>query len=343
MRKAATMLACAGVLGLSIGAGQGLVGNGSAPLFANGAALVPNAPEQAVIEVTRRVSPAVVSIYSRGGSGSGVIIRADGVILTNAHVVGNMNQVTVGLATGEERVGRVLGRDQLLDVAVVQIDAPEPLPAAPLGDSDMLQAGQAAIAIGNPAGLERTVTTGVISALDRTIGRAGLEELIQTDAAINPGNSGGPLLDSQGRVVGINTVVLQGGRQGGPVLVGLGFAVPINTARDIAEQLLATGRITRTYLGVNYADVTRELAQQFRLPVQEGVMLTTVGPNTPAAAAGLRVQDIIVEVAGTPIRHGGDLRRYLRGAQAGQTVEIVGYRPAGRFTTRTTLATTEIR
>jgi S1-C subfamily serine protease len=343
MRNTITALACAALVGVGIGAGQGLTRGGSAPLFADPAVVTPTAPEQAVIEVTRRVSPAVVSIFSRAGSGSGVIIRQDGVILTNAHVVGNMNEVTVGLATGEERIGRVLGRDGALDIAVVQIEAPQPLPAAVMGDSDLLQPGQVAIAIGNPAGLERTVTTGVVSALNRAIGRPGLEELIQTDAAINPGNSGGPLLDSQGRVIGINTVILQGGRQGGPVLVGLGFAVPINTARDIAEQLLTTGRIVRTYLGVDYLDVSRELAQQFRLPVQEGIMLNSVGPGTPAAAAGLRPQDIIVEIAGTPIRNGGDLRRFLRAATPGQTVQIVGHRPAGRFTTRATLSTIEVR
>jgi serine protease Do len=343
MRHTVTALACAALVGLGIGAGQGLTGGSAAPLFADPTLIMPTAPEQAVIEVTRRVSPAVVSIYSRGGSGSGVIIRPDGVILTNAHVVGRMQQVNVSLATGEEFTGRVLGRDEMLDIAVVQIQSPTPLPAAALGDSDMLQQGQVAIAIGNPAGLDRTVTTGVVSALDRTLGRTGLEELIQTDAAINPGNSGGPLLDSQGRVIGINTVVLQGGRQGGPLLVGLGFAVPINTARDVAEQLLTTGRIVRTYMGVAWADVTREMAQQFRLPVQEGVMLTAVGAQEPAGRAGLRVQDIIIEVDGTPIRHGGDMRRILRAARPGQSVEVVVQRPAGRVTTRLTFGAIEVR
>lgn len=343
MRKAATMLACAGVLGLGIGAGQGLVGNSSAPLFADGAALVPNAPEQAIIDVTRRISPAVVSIYSRGGSGSGVIIRADGVILTNAHVVGNMTQVNVGLATGEERVGRVLGRDPDMDIAVVQIEAPDPLPVAPLGDSDLLQPGQAAIAIGNPAGLERTVTTGVVSAVDRMLPQPGMDEMIQTDAAINPGNSGGPLLDSQGRVIGINTVVLQGSRMGGPAFVGLGFAVPINAARNIADQLLTTGRIVRPFIGFRYGDVTRELAQQWRLPVQEGVIVASVERGSPAAAAGIRPEDIITEVNGTPIRQGGDLRRILRASEPGAQLQIVGIRPSGRFTATATLAGLQIR
>jgi serine protease Do len=342
MRKTATALACAGVLGLGIGAGQGFTGGGSAPLFADRTELTAIAPEAAIIEVTRRVSPAVVSIYSRGGSGSGVIIRADGVIVTNAHVVGNMNQVMVGLATGEERVGRVLGRDPAMDIAIVQIEAPTPLPAAALGDSDVLQPGQVAIAIGNPAGLERTVTTGVVSAVDRMLPQPGMEEMIQTDAAINPGNSGGPLLDSQGRVIGINTIVLQGSRMGGPALVGLGFAVPINAARDIADQLLTTGRIVRPYIGIRYGDVTREMAQQFRLPVQEGVIIASVEARSPAAAAGIRPEDIIVEVNGTPIRQGGDLRRLLRATGPGTAVEVVGVRPGGRFTTTVTLSAVEV-
>jgi serine protease Do len=264
MRNTVAAVACAAVLGVGIGAGQGLAGGGSNQLFANRSAA--QTQEQTIIDVTRRVSPAVVSISSRGGAGSGVIIREDGVILTNAHVVGTMRQVTVRLATGEAFQGEVLGRDPGMDLAVVRIQSSESLPTAPLGDSDQLQVGQSAIAIGNPAGLERTVTSGIVSALNRALSPQ-LEELIQTDAAINPGNSGGPLLDSNGRVIGINTAVLRDVPRG-PTLVGIGFAVPINVGRDIAEQLLTTGRIVRSFLGIRYGDVTREMAQQFRLPVQ---------------------------------------------------------------------------
>jgi serine protease Do len=328
MRNTVAAIACAAVVGLGIGAGQGVVNGGPTALFANRAAAP--TPEQTVIEVIRRVSPAVVSISARGGSGSGVIIRQDGVILTNAHVVGTTRQVTVRLATGESLTGEVLGRDPGMDLAVVRIQAREALPTAPLGDSDQLQVGQSAIAIGNPAGLERTVTTGIVSALNRAL-TPQLEELIQTDAAINPGNSGGPLLDSSGRVIGINTAVLRDVPRG-PTLVGIGFAVPINVGRDIAEQLLATGRIVRSYLGIRYTDVTREMAQQFRLPVQEGVILQEVVPNSPAAAAGLRPNDMITQVGTTPIRHGGDLRRVLRGTPAGATIDITGVRPGtGQF------------
>jgi serine protease Do len=336
MRKTLTLLACAGVAGLGIGAGQGLMNGTTVPLFADATPLAPMTAEQTVIEVTRRVSPAVVSIHSRAGSGSGVVIREDGVILTNAHVVGNMRQVTVGMATGEDHIGQVIGRDPAMDLAVVRVQTREPLPTAPLGDSDRLQAGQLAIAIGNPAGFERTVTTGVISALDRSLGQ-GLEELIQTDAAINPGNSGGPLIDSQGRVIGINTAVLRDTRMG-PVLVGLGFAVPINLGRDIAEQLLTTGRIERPYLGVGYAEITREMVAQFRLPVQDGLMLQTVDPRSPAGAAGLERGDIITEINGVPLRQGGDLRRFLRSAQAGTAVTIRGQRSGvGEFRVQTRL------
>jgi serine protease Do len=343
MRNTILAVACAAVLGLGIGAGQSMVAGGGSASIAFASDFAPQAPEQAIIEITRRVSPAVVSITSRGGSGSGVIIREDGVILTNAHVVGNMAQVNVGLATGEQLVGQVLGRDPGLDLAVVRVQAAGALPTAPLGDSDQLQVGQAAIAIGNPAGFERTVTAGIVSALNRTLG-AGLEELIQTDAAINPGNSGGPLLDSTGRVIGINTAVLRDTPRGGPTLVGLGFAVPINLGRDVAEQLLATGRIVRPFMGVTYRDLTRELAQQFRLDVQEGLILTEVVANSPAAAAGLRRADIIVRAAGQPIRQGGDLRRLLRASRPGQTLDIVAIRPgAGEFTARLQLGQNIIR
>jgi serine protease Do len=342
MRKTLTLIACAAVGGLGIGAGQGLMNSTSAPLFADVSPLTPTSPEQTVIDVTRRVTPAVVSIYSRGGSGSGVIIREDGVILTNAHVVRGMRQVNVGLATGEDFIGEVIGGDVSADIAVVRIRPDVSLPTAPLGDSDQLQAGQLAIAIGNPAGFERTVTTGVISALDRTLG-SGLEELIQTDAAINPGNSGGPLIDSQGRVVGINTAVVRDTRVGGTI-VGLGFAVPINLARDIAEQLLTTGRIERPYLGVSYAEITREMVAQFRLPVQDGLMLQSVAPGSPAAVAGLQRGDIITEVNGVTLRQGGDLRRFLRAAQEGLEVTIRGVRSgSGEFTTQTRLASQRIQ
>jgi S1-C subfamily serine protease len=340
MRNTAAALVCVAVFGVGVGAGQAVRGNPEP--VATVEAFVPLAPEQTIIEVIRRVAPAVVSIQSRGGSGSGVIIRSDGVILTNAHVVGTAGQVTVGLATGQEYAGRVLGRDTDMDLAVVRIQPREALPAAPLGDSDQLQVGQSAIAIGNPLGFERTVTTGIVSALNRSL-RPGLEELIQTDAAINPGNSGGPLLDSRGAVIGINTAVIGGAARGGPAVVGLGFAVPINLGRDVADQLLTTGRIVRPFLGIRYSDLTREIAQQFRLPVQQGVIIEGVEPNTPAAAAGLRRGDIITSAGGQTINDGGDLRRLLRAVQPGATLDIVGLRDrVGQFSARVRLGARQV-
>jgi S1-C subfamily serine protease len=340
MRRSATAVACAAALGLGMGVGQSALGGRPVALAERGA--VERAQEQTIIDVTRRVSPTVVSIFSRAGSGSGVIIRQDGVILTNEHVVRGQNQVNVSLATGEEYVGQVLGRDRTVDLAVVRVQPRQPLPSAVLGDSDLLQPGQLAIAIGNPAGFERTVTTGVISALERALGPE-LDDLIQTDAAINPGNSGGPLLDSQGRVIGINTAVLRTARGGGPTLVGLGFAVPINLGRDIAEQLLTTGRIVRAYLGVTWENVSPELAQQFRLPVSEGVILLELDPRGPAAQAGLRRGDIIVRAGGTRVRQGGDVRRLLRGMQPGATLPVVAHRAAtGEFNVNVRLGGREL-
>ena len=325
-------------LGLTVGAGFGLTAGSVArdaikPAWAQqystlaqpAAAL--GAEEQNVVRIARHVSPAVVSVsQAEGGSGSGVIVREDGVILTNAHVVGMSRRVRVGLADGRRVEGRVLGRDPALDVAVVRVDVPN-APVAQIGDSDRLEVGQTAIAIGNPLGLERTVTTGVISAVNRSPRGIALDGLIQTDAAISPGNSGGPLLDSRGRVIGINTAILQG-----PGASGLGFAIPINLANDVANQVLTTGRIARAFLGIAHADIERELAAQFGLPVTQGVIVLEVVPNSPAARAGLRPQDIITSAGGSTIVRGGDLQRVLRARKPGDSLELTIRRPAGQTT-----------
>ena len=297
------------------------------------------AAEQTVIGVTQRVSPAVVGVRTRGGAGSGFIIRSDGVLLTNAHVVGNSRMVTVELATGAEVQGTVLGLDVGLDIAVVDIPGND-LPVAPLADSDRLVVGQSAIAIGNPLGLQRTVTTGIISAIrrDLNLGSPVQDELIQTDAAINPGNSGGPLLNSAGQVIGINTLVLgSGGRGISPV--GLGFAVPINLARDIAEQVVTTGQIRRTYLGIDPRDIEPEMARQFGLPVREGIIVVGVIRGTPAERAGLREGDMITRIDSTPIRNSGDLRRVLRERRPNETVTVSGVRlrPSESFSVKVQL------
>jgi serine protease DegQ len=278
--------------------------------------------EQNVIRVARQVTPTVVSIVvPQYGSGSGAVIRRDGMILTNAHVVGTARTVQVGLADGRKVSGTVLGRDIGLDVAVVRIPVDD-APVAPLGNSDQLQVGQLAIAVGNPLGLERTVTTGVISAVNRPGRTLGGETFIQTDAAISPGNSGGPLVDSRGNVIGINSAELLG--QG---VSGLGFAIPINLAMEMANQVLATGRYVRPFLGISFNDVDADLAAQFRLPVREGVIVTDVLRGSPAANGGLRPQDIITRVNDSPIAMGGDLRRVLRGKKPGETVQLSVVRP----------------
>lgn len=309
-------------LGLGIGMGQALLGGAEHGVPALLGAQAADQVEEITIRVAREVSPAVVSVRQPRGSGSGVIIRRDGVILTNAHVVGSARQVEIGLADGRRLPGRVLGRDPTVDIAVVQVEAND-LPTAPLADSDRLRVGQAAIAIGNPLDLERTVTSGVVSAVNRSPRGLGLDELIQTDAAINPGNSGGPLLDSGGRVMGINTVIYRN-------TTGLGFAVPSNLARDVADQLLTTGRVERAFLGINYNEITREMAAQFRLPVSEGIVVSGVARGSPADAAGLRQGDIITGVSGEAIGRGGDLRQLLRDRQPGDDVTIQGRRYNGR-------------
>jgi len=282
--------------------------------------------EAIVIRVARAITPTVVSVSQEEGSGSGIIVDKSGVVLTNAHVVGNSRTVGVGLADGRTLNGQVLGRDPTIDVAVVRVPA-QNLPVAPIGDSDKLEVGQSAIAVGNPLGLERTVTAGVVSAINRNPRGISLDGLIQTDAAISPGNSGGPLVDTHGRVIGINTAVLAGAGAS-----GLGFAIPINLANDVVRQVLATGHITRAYLGVGFADIEPELARQFGLPVKEGIILTAVERGSPAGKAGLRPQDIIVKGNDTAIESGGDLRKLLRSLKPGATVRLDVIRPNGRST-----------
>jgi S1-C subfamily serine protease len=271
--------------------------------------------EETVIRVARNATPAVVSVSRRGGSGSGVIVRADGIIITNAHVVANYRSVEVRTADGRTFAGTVLGTDEDVDTAIVRISATN-LPAAPLGDSDRLEVGQVAVAIGNPLGLERTVTRGVVSAINRD--PQGVEiaaGLIQTDAAINPGNSGGPLLDSSGRVIGINTAILAGA-------TGLGFAVPINVAVDVMEQIVATGHVRRAYLGVGSRDITPEIARYFRLPIEEGIVVLNVAAGSPAQRSGIAVEDFIVGFDGQTVQDNADLVRLLRSKKPGDTVSV---------------------
>jgi serine protease Do len=315
MRKFYAPAGLALALGVGIGIGQHVPGSLVPPAGAE-AGVVRDADEQRVIQVAHDVSPAVVSVTRQGGMGSGVIIRKDGVIVTNNHVVGDASEVRVKLADGRRLVGKVLGTDPSVDVAIVKVDGSD-LPVAPMADSDRLEVGQSAIAIGNPLGFERTVTRGVVSAVNRTVGDSELDGLIQTDASINPGNSGGPLIDSSGRVIGINTLVVRA--QGAN---GLGFAVPINNARDVADQVLKNGHVTHVMLGVQVGDITPEIAQRFNLSVMRGALVAGVVEGSPADRAGLKEGDVITQVGDAQVAGSGDVRRQIRGHAAGDTVSV---------------------
>jgi len=244
-------------------------------------------------------------MYPEKGTGSGFIINSDGRIITNHHVVMGGQQLTVTLANKKQYKAKVLGVDKKNDLAIVKIDPREKLPVLKLGDSDPLQVGQKVLAIGNPFGLEGTLTTGVVSSLGRSIsdenGRA-LEGMIQTDAAINPGNSGGPLLDSRGNVIGINTAIY--GPQGN---IGIGFAMPINRAKAMLDEYQTRGHIARPLLGVKTVLVQGDLAQALDLPAAGGLLVQEVENGSAAEDAGIRGPRRVVIVGNVPLGIGGDL------------------------------------
>ena len=250
------------------------------------------------------------------GQGSGVILQADGLVLTNAHVVDQIDRVTVGLENGRRYEGRVVGLDKLTDLAVVRLVGAGPWPVAPLGNSDSLQVGDWAIAVGNPFGLDNTVTLGIVSSLNRNASKLGITDkrldLIQTDAAINPGNSGGPLLNADGEVVGINTLV-----RSGPG-AGLGFAIPINRARGIVNQLVATGRATHPMIGVGLDEVRPGSGSG----VSQGAVVVSVQPNGPADRGGLRTGDVIVSAQGAAVRDPSQVINAVERAGVGGTLNL---------------------
>jgi Do/DeqQ family serine protease len=248
--------------------------------------------------------------------GSGFIISAEGLILTNAHVVEGAEQIKVYLADQRVFPGEVLGIDAKTDVAVLKVNSDRPLPVAVLGDSERIRVGQWALAIGNPFGLDSTLTVGVVSATGRAnVGIEDYEDFIQTDASINPGNSGGPLLNIYGEVVGINTAIVAAGQ-------GIGFAIPINLAQQIAQQLIATGEVTRGWLGVSIQPLDPALAETFGLQSVAGAVVTRVLPGSPAAAAGLQRGDVLLSFAGKAVRGVGELQLLVANAPIGKGVPV---------------------
>ncbi|MFW6051729.1 MAG: Do family serine endopeptidase [Myxococcota bacterium] len=319
----------------------------------------------AFAEVAERVSPAVVSLrvearvptsqmglpfkffgppgmqgpqmpdhQVRQGNGSGVIIGPDGHILTNNHVVENATRITVVLQDGRHLEGEVVGTDPATDLAVVKVEA-KGLPTAEFADSDAVHAGEWSVAIGSPFGLDYTVTTGVVSAVGRAgFGAAEIEDFIQTDAAINPGNSGGPLVDLEGKVIGINTMIVGRGS-------GIGFAVPANLARHVARQIISDGHVRRAWIGVSFQSLTPELASHFGVDdgVPRGALVSGVVPGGPAARAGLQPGDVVLSVDGKPIRESHELLRAVIRKPVGDRVQLEVLRNGNRR--RLALVTTE--
>jgi len=252
----------------------------------------------------------------RTGQGSGFIMDNQGHILTNEHVVEGANEITVTLASGRHLRGRVVGADRYSDVALVSVSGGG-LPIAPLGRSQSLRPGQWAIAIGNPYGFQHTVTAGVVGSVDRPVktGDRSYERLIQTDAAINPGNSGGPLVDIQGRVIGINTVVLADAQ-------GIGFAIPIDVAQRVAQELIRYGHVNRPWTGLSAQTITREIANYLGMAEASGAIVDQVVPDSPAAEAGLRPGDILLQLQGTKIRTADDVRNILKRIKIGDHLKV---------------------
>jgi S1-C subfamily serine protease len=291
--------------------------------------------EQAIENAVKIVSPAVVQInitsvsqnpfgFSSGtqeGLGSGFIITSDGYILTNNHVVEGATKITVMLKDGREFSGQVVGTDTTSDVAVVKINGTN-LPTVQLGDSSALTVGQKVIAIGNPYGLSQTVTTGIISALERNVQASATENLVgvvQTDAAINPGNSGGPLVDLSGRVVGMNTMIYQNAQ-------GLGFSVSINTAKKVYDAILKDGKITWPALGIQGATLTTSIAQQYNVKASQGVYIVQITSGSGAEAAGLKAGDVITTIDDKSMTTIDGILSYIRSKNVGDTVQVVADR-----------------
>jgi serine protease Do len=267
------------------------------------------------------------------GLGTGFIVNADGHIVTNNHVVEDATQVLVKLVDGRELAAKVVGRDPKTDLALIKVDA-SGLPILTFGDSGTLQVGEPVMAIGNPFGLDQTVTTGIVSATGRVIGAGPYDDFIQTDASINPGNSGGPLVDARGQVVGINTAIFS--RGGGSE--GIGFAIPVNLAKTIVTQLVEHGRVIRASLGVSIQPVTEALAKGMSLSDTKGALVSSVVEGSPAMKAGLKTGDVIVEYDGKAFAKSEDLPKLVAATEIGREVAVKVMREGKPLAVRATVA-----
>jgi serine protease Do len=315
---------------------------------------------QAFIEVAEKVTPAIVQIgvvserenphkdwfffpfkdmpNEQRGSGSGIIISADGYIVTNNHVVENASKVTVGLSDKRQFDATVVGTDPLTDLAVVKIEA-DNLPVAFLGNSDNLKVGQWVMAIGNPLSLSSTVTAGIVSAIGR--GQLGLirdsygvENFIQTDAAINPGNSGGALVDLSGSVIGINSAIAAGG---GGTYIGYGFAIPVNLAKAVAQDLIAHGKVSRGYIGINIGEVDNAIAKSLGMDAPKGIIIQGIVEDGAASQADLKAGDIILEIDDREVNRPNELQSYVASLTAGTTVKLKILRDGNTMERKVTL------
>ena len=283
----------------------------------------------AVVRAVDLVGPAVVKLEAGQGGGSGFLISADGLLVTNSHVVHGASHVRVTFADERSARGEVLGDDPDTDLAVVRV-AGNQLPYAAFGDSSAVKVGQIAIAIGNPYGFQFTVTSGVVSALGRSLrARSGrlMDNILQTDAALNPGNSGGPLITSAGEVIGVNTAMIMPAQ-------GLSFAIASNTARFVVSRLLRDGRIRRSYLGIGGATVpvSRRIMREMGLAIASGIRIESVEASSPASAAGLRARDLLVSFDGKPVTGIDDLQRALTDERIGRPTPLTVIREGERVT-----------
>ena len=291
--------------------------------------------EESIVTVSStRLERRFFGVVPTEGQGSGIVIDKRGLVVTNNHVIDGASQVHVGFRDGKTFTGEVVGSDEATDIAVIRLDTGN-LPAAELGDSEALKAGQFVLAIGNALALPGgpTVSMGVLSAIGRPLPGSDFifEGLLQTDAAVNPGNSGGPLADLQGRVIGITTMMI-------PYAQGMGFAIPINTVKKIAQEILETGKISRQWMGISGVDVTPPLARRYQIQTDSGFLVADVTPGGPASLAGIRPGDVIVAANGSAVRHTKDLLLALSKVGPSETIglDINRSGSTGRLTVRPT-------